>query len=43
VELKNAHLGQDCKVPHLSYIGDADVGQKANIGADTITCNYDGV
>jgi len=43
VELKNAHLGQGCKVPHLSYVGDAEVGQKANIGAGTITCNYDGV
>lgn len=42
VELKNSHLGNGCKVPHLSYVGDADVGQGANIGAGTITCNYDG-
>jgi bifunctional UDP-N-acetylglucosamine pyrophosphorylase/glucosamine-1-phosphate N-acetyltransferase len=43
VELKNSHLYQGCKVPHLSYVGDADVGREANIGAGTITCNYDGV
>ena len=43
VELKNSHLCQGCKVPHLSYVGDADVGRNANIGAGTITCNYDGV
>ncbi|GAA4015470.1 bifunctional UDP-N-acetylglucosamine diphosphorylase/glucosamine-1-phosphate N-acetyltransferase GlmU [Sphingomonas swuensis] len=42
VEMKKARLGAGAKVNHLSYIGDADVGAKANIGAGTITCNYDG-
>lgn len=42
VELKNTHLGKQSKVNHLSYIGDADVGEGANIGAGSITCNYDG-
>ncbi len=42
VELKNADIGAGAKVNHLSYIGDAKVGAKANIGAGTITCNYDG-
>jgi bifunctional UDP-N-acetylglucosamine pyrophosphorylase/glucosamine-1-phosphate N-acetyltransferase len=42
VEVKKARLGQGAKANHLSYIGDADVGAKANIGAGTITCNYDG-
>ncbi len=42
VEVKNAALGQGAKANHLSYIGDATVGAKANIGAGTITCNYDG-
>lgn len=43
VEIKNATLEEGAKVNHLSYIGDAHVGQAANIGAGTITCNYDGV
>ena len=43
VELKKTHLGAGSKAPHLSYIGDATVGPGANIGAGTITCNYDGV
>jgi bifunctional UDP-N-acetylglucosamine pyrophosphorylase/glucosamine-1-phosphate N-acetyltransferase len=43
VELKNAQVGSGAKINHLSYIGDATVGAKANIGAGTITCNYDGV
>ena len=43
VELKNAQIGAGAKINHLSYIGDATVGAKANIGAGTITCNYDGV
>ena len=43
VEMKNATLGEGAKANHLSYIGDADVGPRANIGAGTITCNYDGV
>lgn len=42
VEVKNADIGIGAKVSHLSYIGDADVGAEANIGAGTITCNYDG-
>jgi len=42
VEIKNSHIGKNAKVPHLSYIGDADVGGGANIGAGTITANYDG-
>ena len=43
VETKNAHIGPGAKVPHLSYIGDADIGEGANIGAGSITANYDGV
>ena len=43
VEIKNAELGRGAKVNHLSYIGDAGVGAGTNIGAGTITCNYDGV
>lgn len=43
VEIKNAIVAEGAKVNHLSYIGDAFVGAKANIGAGTITCNYDGV
>ncbi len=42
VEVKNGRFGPGAKANHLSYIGDADVGAKANIGAGTITCNYDG-
>ena len=42
VELKKADVGEGAKVNHLSYIGDASVGSRANIGAGTITCNYDG-
>ena len=42
VEVKQAHLGKGAKASHLSYIGDADVGAGANVGAGTITCNYDG-
>jgi bifunctional UDP-N-acetylglucosamine pyrophosphorylase / glucosamine-1-phosphate N-acetyltransferase len=43
VETKNAELGAGAKVPHLSYVGDATVGPKANVGAGTIFANYDGV
>ncbi|WP_411889975.1 bifunctional UDP-N-acetylglucosamine diphosphorylase/glucosamine-1-phosphate N-acetyltransferase GlmU [Yoonia sp. SDW83-1] len=43
VEIKNAQIAEGAKVNHLSYIGDADVGARSNIGAGTITCNYDGV
>jgi bifunctional UDP-N-acetylglucosamine pyrophosphorylase/glucosamine-1-phosphate N-acetyltransferase len=42
VELKKSTVGEGSKVPHLSYIGDAKIGTKSNIGAGTITCNYDG-
>jgi bifunctional UDP-N-acetylglucosamine pyrophosphorylase/glucosamine-1-phosphate N-acetyltransferase len=42
VEMKNAHLGEGAKASHLTYLGDAEVGARANIGAGTITCNYDG-
>jgi bifunctional UDP-N-acetylglucosamine pyrophosphorylase/glucosamine-1-phosphate N-acetyltransferase len=42
VEIKNARIDQGAKVNHLTYIGDATVGAKANVGAGTITCNYDG-
>jgi bifunctional UDP-N-acetylglucosamine pyrophosphorylase/glucosamine-1-phosphate N-acetyltransferase len=41
VEIKNSDIGEGTKVPHLSYIGDADVGEKANLAAATITANYD--
>ncbi len=42
VEIKNSHVGEGTKVPHLSYIGDADIGPGSNLGAGTITANYDG-
>ena len=42
VEIKNSVIGEGAKVPHLAYIGDADVGDGANVGAGTITANYDG-
>lgn len=42
VELKNAHLGENVKSAHLTYLGDCTIGQNTNIGAGTITCNYDG-
>jgi bifunctional UDP-N-acetylglucosamine pyrophosphorylase/glucosamine-1-phosphate N-acetyltransferase len=43
VEIKNSDIGQGTKVPHLSYVGDAEIGANANLGASTITANYDGV
>ena len=43
VELKNASTGTGSKINHLSYVGDAEIGSRVNIGAGTITCNYDGV
>jgi bifunctional UDP-N-acetylglucosamine pyrophosphorylase/glucosamine-1-phosphate N-acetyltransferase len=43
VEVKNSRLGHGSKANHLSYIGDAHIGERVNIGAGTITCNYDGV
>jgi bifunctional UDP-N-acetylglucosamine pyrophosphorylase/glucosamine-1-phosphate N-acetyltransferase len=42
VEIKNSEIGAGAKVPHLSYIGDADVGEGTNLGASTVTANYDG-
>ena len=42
VEVKNSDIGKGAKVPHLSYVGDAEVGEEANLGASTITANYDG-
>ncbi len=42
VEVKESDIGEDAKINHLSYVGDSSVGKKANIGAGTITCNYDG-
>jgi len=43
VEVKNAQVAEGAKINHLSYVGDAGIGKRANIGAGTITCNYDGV
>jgi bifunctional UDP-N-acetylglucosamine pyrophosphorylase/glucosamine-1-phosphate N-acetyltransferase len=43
VEVKNSVLGEDSKANHLTYIGDTDIGARVNVGAGTITCNYDGV
>jgi len=42
VEIKNSEIGAGAKVPHLSYIGDAEVGERSNLGASTVTANYDG-
>ena len=43
VEVKNSILAEGVKVGHLTYLGDADIGEHTNIGAGTVTCNYDGV
>ena len=43
VEVKKSKIGKNSKVNHLSYIGDSSIGKNVNIGAGTITCNYDGV
>ena len=43
VEIKKAIIAEGTKVPHLSYMGDCEIGTKCNIGCGTITCNYDGV
>ena len=43
VEMKKAHIGNGTKVPHLSYVGDAELGEHTNVGGGTITANYDGV
>ena len=42
VEVKRSHIGKGSKVNHLSYIGDTEIGERVNVGAGTITCNYDG-
>ena len=42
VEIKNSRIGEGAKVPHLAYVGDAEVGAGSNLGAGTITANYDG-
>ncbi len=42
MEIKKSRIGRGSKVPHLAYMGDASVGEDTNIGAGTITCNYDG-
>ncbi|HEX2738536.1 MAG TPA: DapH/DapD/GlmU-related protein, partial [Acidimicrobiia bacterium] len=42
VEIKNSEIGEGAKVPHLSYVGDAEIGDGSNLGAGTITANYDG-
>lgn len=43
VEVKKSRLGKNSKAPHLTYLGDAEIGERVNVGAGTITCNYDGV
>jgi bifunctional UDP-N-acetylglucosamine pyrophosphorylase/glucosamine-1-phosphate N-acetyltransferase len=43
VEVKKSTIGEGSKINHLSYVGDAEIGSKVNVGAGTITCNYDGV
>ncbi|MBA3661399.1 MAG: bifunctional UDP-N-acetylglucosamine diphosphorylase/glucosamine-1-phosphate N-acetyltransferase GlmU [Gammaproteobacteria bacterium] len=43
VEVKNSQVGMQSKINHLSYVGDAEIGQRVNVGAGTITCNYDGM
>ena len=42
VEIKKTFVGKNSKIPHLSYIGDCTIGENVNVGAGTITCNYDG-
>ena len=42
VEVKNSQVGDQSKANHLAYLGDATIGQRVNVGAGTITCNYDG-
>ena len=42
VEIKKSNISSQSKINHLSYIGDADIGKNVNIGAGTVTCNYDG-
>jgi bifunctional UDP-N-acetylglucosamine pyrophosphorylase/glucosamine-1-phosphate N-acetyltransferase len=42
VEIKKSNIGKESKIPHLSYVGDTEMGSRVNVGAGTITCNYDG-
>ena len=42
VEIKKSYIGKNSKINHLSYVGDTKIGKKVNLGAGTITCNYDG-
>ena len=42
VEVKNSRIGNNCSISHLSYVGDSSFGKNINVGAGTITCNYDG-
>lgn len=42
VEIKKSRIGKNSKIPHLSYVGDTSIGKNVNVGAGTITCNYDG-
>ena len=42
VEVKNTRIGEGSKANHLTYLGDAEIGQRTNVGAGVITCNYDG-
>ena len=42
MEIKGSRIGEGAKIPHLAYVGDADVGAGANVGAGAITANYDG-
>ena len=42
MELKKSTIGSESKINHLSYVGDTDIGKRVNVGAGTITCNYDG-
>ena len=43
VEVKNTEVGKNSKINHLSYVGDSELGKDVNVGAGTITCNYDGI
>ena len=43
VEIKKTRIGKNSKIPHLTYVGDSSIGKNVNVGAGTITCNYDGI
>ncbi len=43
VEIKKSNIGKGSKINHLTYVGDSEIGERVNVGAGTITCNYDGV